>query len=48
MKNPDESDNQQVQVASQIDSENKENLEKKAHKGIYERFNDKINEDVQD
>lgn len=47
LQDPEGSDNQQVQVSSQIDTTTTE-TSKKGHKGIMERFNDKINEDVSD
>lgn len=48
LDNVEASDNQQVQVAAQIDTNQQEVVPKKGHKGIMERFNDKINEDVAD
>jgi len=48
LENEEASDNQQVQVAAQIDTNQQEVVPKKGHKGITERFNDKINEDVAD
>lgn len=45
---PEDSDNQQVQVAAQIDTNQEQVVAKKTHKGITERFNEKMNQDVED
>lgn len=43
LSDPEESDNQQVQTDAQIDTNQEQAAAKKTHKGISERFNDKIN-----